>query len=360
MVTISLCMIVRDEEATIERCLKSVVGIVDEINIIDTGSVDRTKEIVGKYTDRIFDYEWIDNFGDARNYSFSKATKDFVLWLDADDVIEEADRKRFSKLKQKLTNQYDRVTMPYLLSFDTNGKPSSSLRRNRLVRRACGFQWIGPVHEYLSVFGPSLDSDVCITHRKEKTYTDRNLQIYQQRLDVGEEFSTRDLYYYANELKDHQMYDKAVIFYDKMLRTKEGWIEDNIQACLKMANCYSMLGNKDEQFISLARVLCYEKPRAEVSCEFGNYFFAEKQYDTAIYWYVQATQIENVARLGITNSSSSTWYPHLQLCLCYDRLKQYDKAYEHNEKAAAFHPTHPSMIYNRKYFRDTHKIGDPS
>ena len=87
MVTLSLCMIVRDEEDVLGRCLESVKDLADEIIIVDTGSSDRTKEIAAYYTDRIYDFEWCDDFSAARNFAFSKGTKDFLMWLDADDVI---------------------------------------------------------------------------------------------------------------------------------------------------------------------------------------------------------------------------------------------------------------------------------
>ena len=58
MVTISLCMIVRDEEAVLDRCLASVKGLVDEIIVVDTGSIDRTKEIAARYTVYIYDFVW--------------------------------------------------------------------------------------------------------------------------------------------------------------------------------------------------------------------------------------------------------------------------------------------------------------
>lgn len=68
-------MIVKNEEETIARCLETVKGLVDEIIIVDTGSTDKTKEVVSQYTDRIIDFIWIDNFAAARNFAFSFATK---------------------------------------------------------------------------------------------------------------------------------------------------------------------------------------------------------------------------------------------------------------------------------------------
>jgi Glycosyltransferases involved in cell wall biogenesis len=74
MVTISLCMIVKNEEAVLRRCLDSVKETVDEIIIVDTGSVDKTKEIAAEYTPKVYDFVWIDDFSAARNEAFSKAT----------------------------------------------------------------------------------------------------------------------------------------------------------------------------------------------------------------------------------------------------------------------------------------------
>lgn len=95
-------MIVKDEEKVIARCLDSVKDLVDEIIIVDTGSTDKTKEIVSQYTNKIYDFEWCNDFSKARNFSFSKATKDYIMWLDADDVIEPNDREKFRMLRDKI------------------------------------------------------------------------------------------------------------------------------------------------------------------------------------------------------------------------------------------------------------------
>ena len=87
MISVSLCMIVRDEEEVLGRCLESVKSTVDEMIIVDTGSQDRTKEIAVQYTDKIYDFKWKEDFSAARNFSLSKGTKDYLMWLDADDMI---------------------------------------------------------------------------------------------------------------------------------------------------------------------------------------------------------------------------------------------------------------------------------
>ena len=70
--TISLCMIAKNEESNLADCLNSAKGIADEIIIVDTGSTDRTKEIAKKFTSKIYNFGWNDNFADARNFDIQK------------------------------------------------------------------------------------------------------------------------------------------------------------------------------------------------------------------------------------------------------------------------------------------------
>ena len=76
LIGISLCMIVKNEERVLARCLNSALRAVDEIITVDTGSTDKTKEIAARYSDKVFDFEWCDDFSAARNFAFSKAERD--------------------------------------------------------------------------------------------------------------------------------------------------------------------------------------------------------------------------------------------------------------------------------------------
>ena len=119
---ISLCMIVKNEEDTIARCINSVKDIVDEIIIVDTGSTDNTLKILKNLNIVPYRFEWINDFSAARNFSFSKATKDYILWLDADDILNPDDIELFKNLKNTLTPDIDAVSFIYLsgtgASFD--------------------------------------------------------------------------------------------------------------------------------------------------------------------------------------------------------------------------------------------------
>ncbi|MFQ7549125.1 MAG: glycosyltransferase [Blautia marasmi] len=90
----SLCMIVRDEEKVLERCLSGVRDLVDEIIIVDTGSKDRTKEIAGQYTKKVYSFPWTDDF-QRPGIFVSKASMEYCMWMDADDVLSEKDRGAF-------------------------------------------------------------------------------------------------------------------------------------------------------------------------------------------------------------------------------------------------------------------------
>ncbi len=85
--TLSLCMIVRDEEEMLGRCLAAVAPAVDEIVIVDTGSCDRTIEIAESFGAKVIEREWTGSFSDARNASFEAATGDWIMYLDADEVL---------------------------------------------------------------------------------------------------------------------------------------------------------------------------------------------------------------------------------------------------------------------------------
>jgi glycosyltransferase involved in cell wall biosynthesis len=346
-------MIVKNEEEVIERCLDSVHDLVDEIIIVDTGSTDRTKEIVSAFTDKIFDFVWINDFAAARNFAFDQAANEYILWLDADDVIREADKSKFLQLKKDLKAEIDAVSMDYHLAFDGEGRVTSSIKRYRLVKRERSFMWVGQVHEFLAISGNLYHSDVAVTHQPQSNGEPsfRNLQIYEDMLSSGKIFSARDLFYYANELMDHGSYEKAITYYLRFLNTKEGWVEDNIRACNKLADCYHNTGLEDMKFHWTLQALSYGPPQPETCCRLGFIFLHNNQLHSAAYWYEHAVAGDGKDEPRFfQNHSHSTWLPHLQLAVCYDRLGQYQLANHHNELAASYSPTHPSIISNRDYF----------
>lgn len=99
---ISLCMITKNEQNFLEQCIRSIKHIADEIIIVDTGSTDQTKQIAEKLGAKIFDFKWCDDFSAARNFSISKATKQWILYLDADETISQ---NALPKIKELIKNK---------------------------------------------------------------------------------------------------------------------------------------------------------------------------------------------------------------------------------------------------------------
>lgn len=357
MITISLCMIVKNEENTLGRCLDSVKDIVDEIIIVDTGSTDNTKKIAEKYTDKIYDFEWIDDFSAARNYSFSKATMDYIMWLDADDVILEEDRKKLEISKDILDSSIDVVMMLYNVGFDDKGNVTLSYYRERLVKKSRNFKWVDPVHEYIEARGKILNLNVCITHRKiHSSVSDRNINIFRKMLKEGKELSPRNLFYYGRELYFKNKFEEAIKLFNKFLDTNQGWVEDNINACYLLAICYESIEDRKNTLKILVRSFEYDLPRAEICCLIGNYYFEDKNYKNAIFWYELATNLKKPENnWGFILHEYWDYIPFIQLCVCYDRLGDTEKAIMYNNKVLENRPNDTKALYNEKYFESIPK-----
>jgi glycosyltransferase involved in cell wall biosynthesis len=104
-VKVTLTLIVRNEQENLPRCLQSVSGLFDEIVVVDTGSIDATRDIAAEFGARVFDFPWIDDFAAARNSALAHATGDYIFWLDADDVVDPAERVNLQALLEGLNGQ---------------------------------------------------------------------------------------------------------------------------------------------------------------------------------------------------------------------------------------------------------------
>ena len=353
MVSISLCMIVKNEEDVLARCLDSAAELVDEIVIVDTGSTDRTREIAARYTDKIFDFPWRDDFAAARNESFSHATMDYCLWLDADDVLLEEDQEKFQALKEGLDPGVSVVMAPYHTGFDESGRVTFSYYRERLIKNRAGMGWVGAVHEVVPSVGTVLYGDFAVTHKKARpSDPDRNLRIYEGQLAAGQELEPRQQFYYGRELYYHKRCEEALTVFEAFLEEGRGWVENNIDACCHCAYCHRELGHEQAALAALLRTFTYDWPRAEVCCDIGRWFFQKEQFRQAAYWYTLALTCNRDDRRGSFVSPDCYGYlPCIQLCVCYSRLGDAKRAEAFNELAASFKPDSPAVQHNRGIFQ---------
>ncbi|MBE5962444.1 MAG: glycosyltransferase [Lachnospiraceae bacterium] len=350
MVTISLCMIVKDEEKRLGQCLKSIKDIVDQIVIVDTGSTDHTKEIATEYTTDVYDFKWIDDFAAARNYSFSKAECDYILWLDADDILLTDDADKLKELKERLGPDVDGVTFLYHYAFDEEKKPTLVFRRTRLIKREKNYKWKGFIHEYIDVNGKVIDENIIVTHTRDHGDSDRNLNLYIKKKKEGVLFNSRDQYYYAKEIYYHGKLEEAIRELTKST-TMDLWMEDKLDAYYCIADCYQWQGEYKKAREAVYPCFELATPRAEGLYRLAKAFQEEKNYASAIYWYESIFGLKKPDTSGFIFEEYWTWKPHLELCCCYYGINEVKKAILHNEKAAEFKPNDGAVQYNREFFK---------
>ena len=351
MITISLCMIVKNEEDVLARCLNSTKDIVDEIIIVDTGSTDKTKDIASKYTDKIFDFVWINDFSAARNDAFSKATCDYQMWLDADDIFPEESARALLELKHTLSPAVDLVTMKYITHWNEHGQPILSSTRERLFKRSRGYVWLDPVHECIPLTGNVLRSDMEVHHKKirHEGASFRNLNIYQALEKSGETLTPRQQYYYARELKDHGQWEKSASYFKKFLNSGKGWVEDNIATCYNLSLCYQNLGANKKILPILLKSFQYDAPRAEICSEIGYYYKRASNYAPALKWFEIAANLGAPDSIGFILQDYWGYIPNIECCVCCCHLGDFKRATEFNERAAIYRPNSAAVEHNRKF-----------
>ena len=222
MVSFSLCMIVKDEEAVLSRCLDSLHDIMDEIIIVDTGSTDKTKEIARKYTDKIFDYKWCNDFADARNFAASKATGDYIYTADADEYLDAENRDKLCQLKKIMLPEIEIVQMLYhtpaglstVYNFEEEYRP-------KLYKRLRTFSWIDQIHETLRVDPVVYDSDIVIEHRPLTNHAPRDFAAFERIAADGKRLSKKLHHMYAMELFRSGKDDDFLIYLRGLLKKME-------------------------------------------------------------------------------------------------------------------------------------------
>ncbi|MFC5401743.1 glycosyltransferase [Cohnella soli] len=144
---ISVCMIVKDEEAVLERCLRSISEHIEEIIIVDTGSTDATKSIALKYTDKVYDFKWINDFSAARNEALKYATGKFIVVLDADEYMDETNLTILKQQLEATTPQANTIYALTVVNVADGNKPSTEDPILRAFANGFGIRYVRPIHE---------------------------------------------------------------------------------------------------------------------------------------------------------------------------------------------------------------------
>ena len=291
MASISVCMIVKNEEKVLERCLTSLQGIWDELVIVDTGSVDSTKEIARKFTDKVYDFQWIDDFSAARNYAFSKAECDYIYSADADEVLDETNRGRFMILKEALIPEVEIVQMWYVTPPEFNTTENYDKEyRPKLYKRLREFTWIDPIHETVRTEPVVFDSDIEILHRPHDHHAERDFRIFRGIIAKGQHLSSKLHKMYARELMlsgTKEDFVAARDFFEESMKD-ESRSEGEWQEALCILCRTLRLTGEDVAFLECALKGVATMPCAEICLELGIYFYEKGDYAESKEWLESA------------------------------------------------------------------------
>ena len=348
-------MIVKNEEKLLGRCLDYAAPAADEIIIVDTGSTDKTREIARSYNALVFDFPWNNCFCDARNFSFSKASMDYCMWLDADDIIPPDQLAKILEQKSTLDPRTNIVMMKYASGFSSDGSPVFMYYRERLIKNHAGFLREGAVHECITPSGPTIYSPVIIEHHPDgqSCHTQRNLAIYENLLQRQKFLSPRDRFYYARELMYDGRHSQAISHFSQVIRDPASWVENRIEACYNQALCYLALGETDQAISALFKSFTLDVPRAEILCLLGDIFKEEQAYPQAIYWYRAALSLREIPeRGGFIRRDCYGYYPCVCLCVCYYAIGDVQKAYHFHKRSGRWHKDTAEYRYNEEFFKN--------
>lgn len=291
MQTISVCMIVKNEEAVLARCLNSLSGLYEELIIVDTGSTDKTKEIALGYTDKLYDFTWTGSFSDARNFAFSKCTKDFIYAADADEVLDEENRKRFALLKEALLPEVEIVQMKYgnQMQFSTIYNYEEEYRP-KLYKRIRTFTWEEPIHEAVRLQPLIFDSDVVITHMPQGSHTKRDLSTFYAMHQKGISFSKRMHNLFAKELfvsGTKEDFLSAGPIFLQFVNERNRSEEEIIESCCVLAK-YGLLQKDTTLFFKYAMKGVLLGSCSELCFLLGEYYRMAGDEHEALLWYHNA------------------------------------------------------------------------
>ncbi len=237
--TISLCMIVKNEEFFLPKCLDSVKDFVDEIIIVDTGSTDRSVEIAKRYNAKTYHHPWENNFSKARNYSLKYATCDWILILDAD---EELDTKDAPGLKAVIRECDADLLYLQVLDKTMEGEIVSVSNSVRVFRNHLGIKYEGTVHNYLKYNGNTKIANIKLFHygynldeeKMERKFV-RTSSLLKEQIK-NDPSNPMPHHFLAIAFSGRNMYDECI---DEALKAIKLFEQNNINTDVKLLTCYT-------------------------------------------------------------------------------------------------------------------------
>lgn len=337
---ISLCMIVKNEEKVISRCLSSVEKLVDEIIIVDTGSTDRTKEIAAAYTTHIYDFEWVDDFSAARNYAASKASGEWILVLDADEYVDESNFNNFiTKLKED-NGRFDAYAAKIINFSGVLGESLVQNYHDRIYKNNGKIYYYRRIHEqFKNKDNSPLDiqnSNLVIFHSgylnqtvREKDKSSRNKELLDKEMNTGEK-NAFDYFNFGNEYFSNGDNSKALNAYLKAYKLKKdfqlSWVPITV---MQIIICLINLKKYNEALSVLSDAGNIYAATPEFQYLKGEIFFLRGQFEDAKKTFLDL--INNNANYTsiIFRPDLKDQKPHLRLGEIFLYQKDYSDAIYH-------------------------------
>lgn len=228
---LSVCIIARNEEKNIERCLEALKPTGFELVVVDTGSADRTKEIARRHTGCVYDYVWCDDFAAAKNFAVSKASNDCVMVIDSDEFLETLDKEELDRMLSRHPDEVGRIQRRNTFSRKGVGQENREWINRIFDRRK--FHYEGRIHEQIMPLGGggyrTYQAPVVIEHtgydltdEERRKKADRNITLLQRELEhlAAEEEQEQAPYLLYQLGKSYYMtgdYAKACEFFSRGL-----------------------------------------------------------------------------------------------------------------------------------------------
>ena len=230
MKTLSVTLICKNEENNLKRLLPQL-KFADEVVVVDTGSTDNTVSVAKKFTEKVYEFKWCDDFSKARNYAIARATCDYVMWLDADDILPQETQKcimGWKKVDMGSKNTQESADF-YYMKYEMDTEIPFWFWRERIIKRTKNCRFNGFIHEAISPFGEVRYLDCKVLHRPSASHEHRNLAIYRNAIEKGLHFSARDKFYYARTLVECGNVSEALPILQKFVSNSRAYSADRVE-----------------------------------------------------------------------------------------------------------------------------------
>lgn len=238
---ITACLIVKNEEDMLRKCLESLRDGIDEIIIVDTGSTDKTKVIAKEFTDKVYDFEWNNDFSAARNFAASKGSGEWILAIDADECVEKDNIKDAIKEIKLDSGKYNTYIVEIISFVGEVGQSTTVNKMARIYKNDGTVHFKGAIHEQLvAIDGIERIAMSALTvyhygylpHVIEKqNKKDRNMKIVKQDLKSGENKGFA-YFNYGQELRRLRKTKEALNYFVKAYAYKRSVDEEWVRTCL--------------------------------------------------------------------------------------------------------------------------------